>query len=406
MHILLIHQAFTSLDEAGGTRHAELARYLADHGHQVTIIASPVSYLTGRKKNSSDQQREQVHNPGITIHNARTYSKYNKSFFHRILSFFSFMFSSFFIGLKVKKPDVVWGTTPPIFQAFTAWLVARLKRARFLLEVRDLWPGFAIALGVIKNPLIKWLSLGLEKFLYRHADRIIVNSPGFIEHVRSLGGKKVYLIPNGADPAMFISVDSGKSFRRANHLEDKFVITYAGAHGISNDLDTVLFAAEKLKDLHSIKILLVGDGKEKSALMRTATGLNLSNVQFLDPLPKNKISDLLAASDACIAILKPIELYKTTYPNKVFDYMAAGKPVICAIDGEIRKVVETAHAGIFVEPGNPVQLANAIRKLVNEPQLVKVMGQSGKEYLEKNFQREKSSQKFEAIIAGMAAVND
>lgn len=404
MHILLIHQAFTSLDEAGGTRHAELAKYLAEQGNQVTIIASPVSYLTGRKKYSGDHTVSPGY-PNITILNARTYSKYNKSFFHRLLSFFSFMFSSFFIGIKVKKADVIWGTTPPIFQAFTAWLLARLKRARFLLEVRDLWPGFAIALGVIKNSVIKWLSLGLEKFLYRHADRIIVNSPGFIDHVKSLGGKQIDLVPNGADPDMFVSSDNGNAFRKANNLEGKFVITYAGAHGISNDLDTVLFAAEKLKDLLDLKILLVGDGKEKPALMRAATGLNLANVQFLDPLPKNKMADLLAASDLCIAILRPIELYKTTYPNKVFDYMAAGKAVICMIDGEIRKVVESAHAGIFVQPGDPIQLAKVIRSLQSQPGQAKMMGQSGKEYLQKYFRREKFAQEFEKIVSEMVITN-
>lgn len=405
MHILLIHQAFTSLDEAGGTRHAELSKYLAEQGHLVTIIASPVSYLTGRKKYPGDQ-KDLLGNPNITILNAQTYSKYNKSFFHRLLSFISFMFSSFFIGMKVKQVDVVWGTTPPIFQAFTAWLIARLKRTRYLLEVRDLWPGFAIALGVIKHPVIKWLSRGLEKFLYRHADRMIVNSPGFIEHIKSLGGKQVALIPNGADPDMFLSSDNGYAFRKGNGLEGKFVVTYAGAHGISNDLDTVLFAAEKLKDLPEVMLLLVGDGKEKPALMRAATGLNLTNIQFLDPLPKNKMADLLAASDACIAILKPIELYKTTYPNKVFDYMAAGKAVICMIDGEIRKVVESANAGLFVQPGDPNQLAKVIRSLQSQPEQVKSMGQSGKDYLKKNFQREKFAQEFGQIISEMVTTND
>lgn len=406
MHVLLIHQAYTSLDEAGGTRHAELAQYLADHGHQVTVIASPVSYLTGKIKPSLPYQKEGTDKPGVTVLLARTYSKYNRSFFHRVVSFFSFTWSSFFVGMKVRKPDVVWGTSPPIFQGFSAWLIARFKHARFLFEVRDLWPEFAIALGVIRNPILKSLSLGLEKFLYRKADRVVVNSPGFIDHVKKLGARKVELIPNGADPAMFISKDNGKGFRKDHHLEYHFVVTYAGAHGLSNDLEIVLLAANTLKDNTTIKFLLAGDGKDKKSLMDRAVNLGLSNVLFLDPLPKNQIADLLAASDACLAILKPIELYKTTYPNKVFDYMAAGKPVICAIDGEIRKVVESAGAGVFVQPGDPDKLAKAVITLFKDPKSGERMGKAGKEYLARNFLRERFSREFEQLIAGMEKKHD
>lgn len=368
----------------------------------MTVIASPVSYLTGKKTSPSAQEPDrQLKDQPITILRAATYTKYNKSFFHRVLSFFSFMLSSFFIALKVPKPDVVWGTSPPIFQGFTAWLIARLKRSRFLFEVRDLWPAFAIALGVIKNPILKSLSCGLEKFLYKHADCVVVNSPGFIDHVKSLGAKRVELIPNGANPAMFKSKDRGRTFRESYRLGGKFVVTYAGAHGISNDLETVLNAAIQISQLHRIQILLVGDGKEKRALMQKAAIFDLPNVLFLDPLPKNQIADLLAASDACLAILKPIELYKTTYPNKVFDYMAAGKPVICAIDGEIRKVVEAAGAGVYVEPGNADMLAGVFKNLAKDRPLCRRMGRAGRDYLNKYFERNQISKDFEKIFLSL-----
>lgn len=402
MHVLLIHQAFTALDEPGGTRHAELVQFLASRGHKVTVIASPVSYLTGKKTSGSAEKPSHLtEDQPITILRAATYTKYNKSFFHRILSFFSFMFSSFFLALRVPKPNVVWGTSPPIFQGFTAWLIARLKRSRLLFEVRDLWPSFAIALGVIKNPVLKNLSLGLEKFLYRKADCVVVNSPGFIEHVKSLGAKRVELIPNGADPAMFKSKDRGRSFRENHRLKGKFVVTYAGAHGISNDLETVLNAAIQISQIRNIQILLVGDGKEKKALMQKAAIFDLPNVLFLDPMPKNQIADLLAASDACLAILKPIEMYKTTYPNKVFDYMAAGKPVICAIDGEIRRVVEAAGAGVYVEPGNANMLAGVIKNLAKNRQLCRIMGRAGRDYLNQHFARNQISKDFEKVFLSL-----
>jgi glycosyltransferase involved in cell wall biosynthesis len=388
MHILLIHQAFAALDEAGGTRHYELAHYLAAHGHTVTIIASPVSYLTGKTR----QERipwvvRETPEPGITILRTYTYPAFHKSFVHRVFSFFSFMVSSFFNGLSVRKVDLVWGTSPPIFQGFTAWLLARLKGVPFLFEVRDLWPAFAIAIGVLHNKLLISLSLWLEHFLYSHADQVMVNSPGFIEHVTSRGARHVVLVPNSADPAMFDSGDCARNFRKYNHFDNKFVVLYAGAHGISNDLDVVLQAAALLKKDDTIQLVLVGDGKEKPALQSQAQQLSLSNVLFVPPVPKNEMADVLASADACIAILKPLELYKTTYPNKVFDYMAAGRPVICAIDGVIRQVVEEADAGCFVTPGDPQAMAVAIQSLAADPARTQQLGKNGRRYIENKFNR-------------------
>jgi hypothetical protein len=172
VHILLIHQAFAALDEAGGTRHIELANYLADHGHRVTIISSPVNYLTGQSSQNRPRwiERQSIR-PGVDLLRTYTYTALHRSFFHRVLAFLSFMVSSFIAGLQVKQVDLVWGTSPPIFQGVTAWLLARLKRVPFLFEVRDLWPAFAVAVGVLRNPILIKASLWLERFLYKHADR-------------------------------------------------------------------------------------------------------------------------------------------------------------------------------------------------------------------------------------------
>ena len=434
MHIIIIHQAFASLDEPGGTRHYEFARLLAARGHQVTVIASPVSYITGAPTPTAVGTSPISNGNGggwesINILRARVYSAHHKSFFHRIIAFFSFMMSSFWIGLGVKNVDLVWGTSPPIFQGVTAWLLARLKRARFLFEVRDLWPRFAVAVGVLKNPILIRLSEWLERFLYRRADRVMVNSPGFIAHVESValpsrtgvpplfaartvsGGHspkskgrgvwRVELIPNGADPSMFDPSNEGDDFRRANHLEDKFVALYAGAHGMSNDLNVVLNAAKLLLDEKKIQIVLLGDGKEKLALQARAARMELSNVSFVSSVPKSGMPNALAAADACIAILKPLEEYKTTYPNKVFDYMAAGRPVVLAIDGVIREVVEAAQCGVFAEPGKASALANAIRKLASDPQKCREMGMNGRKYLEENFSREAIGEKLVELLEEM-----
>lgn len=396
MHILLIHQAFAALDEPGGTRHHEFALHLAGLGHRVTVIASPVSYLTGRAGNHETTER--TAGGRVTILRAATYAALHRSFFHRVLTFFSFMFSSFWTGLRVGKVDLVWGTSPPIFQGLSAWALARVRRVPFMFEVRDLWPAFAVAVGVLKNPLLIRLSEGFERFLYKRADLLVVNSPGFINHVRERGARAVSLVPNGADPEMFDPQEEGADFRRRNALQGKFVVLYAGAHGMSNDLGVVLEAADGLRDLADVRIVLLGDGKEKERLEEDAAARGLRNIVFLPPVPKTGMREALAAADACIAILKPVDMYRTVYPNKVFDYMAAGRPVILVIDGVIREVVEDAGAGYPVQPGDPAALADTVRMAASDPAEGRRMGLRGRSYVEAHFDRRQLAGKLARLI--------
>jgi glycosyltransferase involved in cell wall biosynthesis len=399
MHILLIHQAFASIDEPGGTRHHELSRHLAGCGHSVTVITSPISYLTGRTRTQAVRWVEkEERDPGVTILYAYTYPEFHRSFFHRMVAFLSFMISSFFIGLGVNRVDLVWGTSPPIFQAGTAWALARLKRIPFLFEIRDLWPAFAIQVGVLRQPMLIRAAEWFERFLYRHADQILINSPGFADHVMERGARHVEILPNGADVAMFDLIADGVEFRTAHNLVGKFIALYAGAHGLSNDLGILLEAANLLKDRPEIVIVLLGDGKEKPTLQARASELGLTNVLFVPPVPKLQMPDVLAASNACIAILKPIPLYATVYPNKVFDYMAAAKPVILAINGVIQQVIESARAGLSIPPGDPASMAQAIRFLADHPEESRAMGSKGRRCVEESFDRSLLAEKLLVIL--------
>jgi glycosyltransferase involved in cell wall biosynthesis len=198
------------------------------------------------------------------------------------------------------------------------------------------------------------------------------------------------------------SVD-GTAFRQAHGLDDKFIALYAGAHGLSNDLGVVLESARRLLPRKDINIVLLGDGKDKPALQAQAALDGLDNIIFLPPIPKVDMPAALAAANACIAILKPVELYKTTYPNKVFDYMAAGKPVILAIDGVIREVIENAGAGIPVPPGDPESLANAIQSLADNPELAHRMGQQARSYVETHFDRARLASNFMDILVRLVS---
>ena len=404
MHILLIHQAFATLNEPGGTRHHELARYLTERGHRITVLAGQVSYLTGREGSRKGWLVKDAPEPGLEIWRCYSLPGWHRSFLLRALSFISFSLSSFLVGLRISNIDLVWGTSPPILQGASSLLLARTKRAKFLFEVRDLWPAFAIAVGVPKIPLLIRASEWLERFLYRHADRVVVNSPGFVEHVRGRGAGVVDLIPNGADARMFDPKATGSAFRRAHGLEGRFVVLYAGAHGMSNDLDVLLQAAARLSRYDGIAFVLVGDGKEKPSLQDSSLGMGLVNLQFIPPVSKAEMPGVLAAADACIAILKPLEMYKTTFPNKVFDYMAAGKPVILAIDGAIREVVEGAGAGLFVSPGDPAALAEEVLQLVADRRRGEAMGRAGRACLEQQFDRPLIAAKMEEAM--QATLND
>lgn len=400
MHLLLIHQAFVSPDEAGGTRHYELARPFVRSGHAFTIVASDISYLTGQRVTASSRFVEKHTIDGVTVFRACTYPTLHRSFAWRVVSFLSFMFTSIWAALRAGPVDVVMGTSPPIFQAVSAWVVAALRRRPFLLEIRDLWPEFAIDMGILKNPFLITLSRWLEDFLYARATHILVNSPAYRDYLlgKHIPEEKLSVIPNGVNPHAFDPQEKGLRFRQRWQLEGKFVVTYAGALGMANDLSTLLRAAAQLRDETPIQFLLVGDGKERRNLEKLAYQLQLPNVTFTGSLPKSEMSEVLAASDVCVAILQDIPMFRTTYPNKVFDYMAAGRPTILAIDGVIRKVVESANGGIFVPPGDAEKMTTAIRTLSHNPQRAAVMGATARTYVTEHFNRQDQALRFRTLV--------
>jgi len=389
MHVLIIHQAFACADEAGGTRHLEFARHLIGQGHRVTVIAGGVNYLTGSAvRETADRQ------PGLTIVRPSAYQVLHRTFVHRALSFLSFMCSAAVAALRVRDIDVVVGTSPPILQGATAWVVARLRRVPFVFEVRDLWPDFAVELKVLESRPLIALCRRLERFLYRGADRLLVNSPGFIPHVRTVSGRTPVLIPNGADGLLFSPAQSGARVRARWNAVDRFVVLYAGAHGTANSLETVLEAASVLRERASILFMFVGDGKEKAALEARARNAGLDNVRFEAAQPKHLMPEIVAAADVCLATLRDIPLFRTTYPNKVFDYMAAGKPTVIAIDGVIRQVVEEAGGGVFVPPGDGGALAEAVSRLEADRDGCARMGANARAFVLQRFNRKDQAASF------------
>ena len=389
MKILLINQVFVSPEEPGHTRHFELAKYLRNHGHELVIIASDLNYQTGQRTVERSGLYAEQNFEGVRVLRSYVYPAIHRSYIWRIIAFFSFMFSSTLTALHVKDVDLVLGTTPPIFQAVSAWAVAVLRRKPFLLEVRDLWPEFGISMGVLKNPVIIALSRWLEMFLYRRATHILVNSPAYREYMLAKGvsADKVTYIPYGTDVDMFNPAIDSLSIRKELNLDNKFVVLYAGALGQANDIDTLLRAAERLKKYDKIHFVLFGDGKERARLEAEAKRMGLTNVLFAGTRPKKEMPLIVASADACLAILQDIPAFRTTYPNKVFDYMAAGRASIIAIDGITRELIESSRGGVYVNPADDTMLAQKILEMSRDPVQVRAMGLNAREYLVKNLDR-------------------
>ncbi len=389
MKILLINQAFVSPDEPGHTRHFELAKFLQSRGHELVIVASDLNYQTGKRTVERKGVFAEQIIDGVRVLRAYIYPALHRSYFWRVISFFSFMFSSVWTSFRVNDVDLVLGTTPPIFQAVSAWFVAWIRRKPFLLEVRDLWPEFGVSMGVLKNPIVIALGRRLEKFLYARATHILVNSPAYKEYMIGKGvlEKKITFIPYGTDVDMFNPQVDGSSIRADLGLQNKFIVLYAGALGQANDIDTILRAAERLKPYDKIHFVLFGDGKERPRLQNEAKRMKLTNVTFTGVRPKKDMPRVVASADVCLAILQDIPMFRTTYPNKVFDYMAAGRATVLVIDGITRELIESSYGGVFVQPNDDETLAETILDLSKNVDIVQQMGQNAREYLVKHLDR-------------------
>jgi glycosyltransferase involved in cell wall biosynthesis len=407
MKILLVHQYFLGKDDAGGSRWNQFAKYFSRAGHEVTILAGMVHYAKGTKapqyKGKFIVEEEDPQLPGVKIIRCHVSEAYNRSFLGRFWAYLSFFFSSMCGGLlKITRPDVIIATSPPLTVAPTMWLLSRCYGCASVFEVRDLWPESAIDTGVLKSKPIIWLSYQLEKLAYRTADWVNVLTPAFEEALVSRKGvaaTRVSMIPNGADLDIMKPGPKDNQVRRRLGLAGKFVVSYFGAHGRANRVGQLLDVAEQAKSaLPELRILLVGDGMEKPALVEDARRRGLDNVIFVDAVPKDQVCHYINASDACTAVLMKNDTFKTVYPNKVFDYMSCRRPVIIAIDGVARKLVQDAGAGLYVEPENPAQFIAAVKQLQADPALCQKMGDQGYLHAATYYSREGMAKKYLAVL--------
>jgi glycosyltransferase involved in cell wall biosynthesis len=404
MRILFMTQYYPPETGAPQNRLSDLARYLSQFGHTVTVLTALPNYPKGEVFEGYRGRLAMIEQVGsVRIIRTWLYAALQKDFARRLMNYFSFMLSSVLFGVgKIGKQDVVVVESPPLFLGLSGYFLSRLRSAKLVLNISDLWPESAVAMGVLRNRVLIRLSQHLEEFLYRRADLITGQTQGIVENIGSrCPMKRVAFLPNGVDAEAFIVEHHGErtlGVRKEFDVEGKFVVGYAGLHGLAQGLETVLSAAQILSAYEGITFLLVGEGVEKPGLVRLAAELGLTNTRFCPGQPAERIPEVLAVFDVALVPLKRLDLFKGAVPSKMFEAMAAGVPLILSVEGEARSLLEAAQAGIYVEPENPQGLAEGILHLYRDPGYRKQLGRNGRKYVVEHRDRRRIAKTFEELL--------
>jgi len=399
LRILLIHQYFLEKNGGGGSRFNEMTNIWQEEGHEITVLGGMLE-ATGFKKLPQYKGKwfARVDHNGVEVIRCHVSETYNVNFLGRLWGYFSFVFSSIWAGLfKVKgKYDVILVTSPPLFLGISAYLLSRLKGIPYVFEVRDLWPESAIDTGVVSNKWIIKFAYWFEHFVYKKSILVNVLTPAFRDKLiqdKNVPADKVIFIPNAADfgiaNQLYAEKFDAQEFRKDKGWEDKVIVTYVGAHGVANHLIQVIDTAELIQVTHpQVLFLLIGAGMQKKMLQEEVQKRNLTNVVFENQMPKKEVFKRIMASDFGASVLKKVDTFKTIYSNKTFDYMSCKKPIMLAIEGVSRDLVESADCGFFIEPENPKYWADKIEKILTTSKVrLARMGENGYQYALEHFDR-------------------
>lgn len=412
MKILYLSQYFPPEMGAPAARADELSRHWARMGHDVTVLTGFPNHPTGvvppewRSRFRRLRCKESV--DGVSVVRTWLWPLPNRKTHERVRNYASFCISAAVGGMDRSQPDVVIATSPQLLVALSGWWLAWWKRVPFVFEVRDLWPESLAAVGAGGEGTLLHRALGaVAGFLYRRADRIVVVTPAFKDHLIQywrVPAAKISMIENGVETDLFRPDPSPIEIRRESKFKNggadgRFLICYAGTMGLAHGLETLIAAAEELQTtLPSAIFRLIGEGAEKKRLMELAAARGLTNVQFLGQQPRQRIPALVADADLCLVLLKKNNLFKTVIPTKLLEYMACERPVIVAVDGQTRQIVEEARAGVFVPPEDSQALAKAICDLARNPERRRQMGVNGRQYILAKLSREQTAQDYISVL--------
>jgi colanic acid biosynthesis glycosyl transferase WcaI len=408
--ILYVSQYYPPEMGAPAARAAELSRHWARMGHDVTVLTGFPNHPTGVVP---EDWRSRLHRlrytetvDGVRVVRTWLWPLPNRKAHERIRNYASFCLSAAVSGLALQDPDVIIATSPQLLCALSGWWLAFWKRVPFIFEVRDLWPESLAAVGAgSEGTLLHRTLAAIAGFLYRRADRIVVVSPAFKDHLIrywNVPAARISIVENGVETDLFRPDPAATEVRKQLQLEDRFLICYIGTMGNAHGLETLVSAAEELQTaLPNAMFLLIGEGAEKERIVELAAARGLTNIQFLGQQPRERIPAYISAAGLCLVMLKKTELFKTVIPTKLLEYMACERPIIVAVDGQARQIVEEADAGVFVEPENSKALVEAILDLAENPDRRRQMGARGRQYIVNKFSREKTAQNYISVLKAL-----
>jgi glycosyltransferase involved in cell wall biosynthesis len=402
MNIVYLCQYFYPEIGAPSARVLETSAEWVKMGHQVTVVTCFPNHPTGViPKNYRGRFFMREMYEGIQVFRNFVLATPNKGVWRRTLCHLSFMLSSVIFSLpRLTKPDIVIASSPAFFAAFSGLVISRFKRIPFVFEVRDLWPAAIAELGVLKSKRVLKILESWELFLYRRAQKIVVVTEAFKENLigRGVSASKIEVVYNGVDPERFGKLEA-EPVKQKYHLEGKRVVLYSGALGISHSLEFILQVAERCRDCKNLLFLFVGEGAKKEDLKAMAAKLNLENVLFQPGQPREMMPEIYALADICLVSLKKVALFSQFIPSKIFEIMAGSRPIIACLEGEAARILESSGAAVIVTQEDLPALEMAVRNLSENAVLRQQMGQNGRKFVARYFNRRVLARHYEEILA-------
>ncbi|NMB12827.1 MAG: glycosyltransferase family 4 protein [Firmicutes bacterium] len=390
-----VNQYVVAPDAPGGTRHFEFALRLNQKGITVELVAADLNLSTRsytRRFSSRKRQNITEEVEGVKIHWLYT-TLYSRNNWRRAYSMFRFAWSVFWFLMRVPidESSVFIGSSPHLLAALATQLAARMRGTRLIFEVRDLWPETLIGMTG-KNGLAAKILRLIADYLYNRSEKIIVLASQSQEVIAARGvpKQKIIFVPNSVDPDLFQEKNVEGFAFPGTLKEDDFIAVYAGAHGSANNLDLILDAAAFLQEqgYHRVKFLLVGDGPCKGELVERIKREDIDNVVFLDPVRKVQIPALFKRCDVGLLVLRDVPVFRYGIsPNKLFDYMASGLPVVTNVQGEVASVIAEANCGLVVSPEDTAGFAKRVAELSSDPGRCRQLGEAGRKYVFENYNR-------------------
>lgn len=408
MKLLILTQYFPPEIGAPQNRLFELAIRLQKKGIDVSVLTAMPNYPQMKIHENYKGKcycKETLNN--LEVHRAWIYVSQSKTVISRLLNYFSFVISAFFVGLfKIKKQDVLMVESPPLFLGITAYLLAKLKGAKMIFNVSDLWPESAEKLEIISNKTLLSMATKLEEFCYRKAALVSGQTQGIVKNISSrFPEKKVYWLKNGVDINFYDvnkTIEENAWRKEHNYTCEDFILFYGGIIGHAQGLDVILNAAKQLENYENIKFVLLGNGPEKERLLKLKAELRLNNLQFYDAVPKSQMQKIIMDTNASIIPLKRLDLFKGAIPSKIFENLALKKPIILGVEGEAEELfIQQGKCGVSFTPEDSEDLAKQILHLYNNPDLVKELGENGLAYVSENFNRDKIAEDFFKQISSL-----